>query len=115
MCLQHCILANAILIFTGGSSVLCVKIPQIPPAFVHLRPSPLALLDYVALSVELSGFKNYCKKSSSPSISCLNRQKILLTRSYSLMFDNLAGGRFQYDEELQRLFEDCYSLRLVIL
>ncbi|OIT24435.1 PREDICTED: uncharacterized protein LOC109216284 isoform X2 [Nicotiana attenuata] len=54
MCLQHCILANAILIFTGGSSVLCVKIPQIPPAFVHLRPSPLALLDYVALSVELS-------------------------------------------------------------
>ncbi|OIT28782.1 hypothetical protein A4A49_18614 [Nicotiana attenuata] len=61
-CLQHRILAKAIPIFTGGSPVRCVKIPQIPPAFVGLPSGTVRFHCIVCGAIRMPGVPTPSKR-----------------------------------------------------
>nr|XP_016452070.1 PREDICTED: uncharacterized protein LOC107776676 [Nicotiana tabacum] len=106
-----------------GPVIMCKKETHARLAqslFVRYRYKTVCILHY--LSFHQIAFMNLHSKPSMkgnqhalisrglcPTVPCSS-----MFRSYSLMIDNLAGGRSPYDEALHKLFEDYYLLGLVI-
>ncbi|XP_019236095.1 PREDICTED: uncharacterized protein LOC109216403 isoform X3 [Nicotiana attenuata] len=93
---------------TGGSkSIATLMNEQIPDANSGYERVPqISRMPSVAENAQPSHVAQVQIHGSMPS--CLIFQHVRIM-SYSLMFDNLAVGRFQNDEKLRKSFEDHHS------